>query len=140
MQPHKQWCFILTDLWAVENWADAENVSHVTTSQKDTRRKRDAATRRRSCHQSWRGRWQRLVRHTEDSCSPEWKRHLQLSQTASQCSPLKYMSIYIYLDNILILPLFINPSAQCLLGTLYVHSKKCWVISTQIWIKYWQIQ
>lgn len=30
-----------------------------------------AVTRRRFCHQSWRGRWQRLVRHTEDNCSPE---------------------------------------------------------------------
>lgn len=64
-----------------------------------------AATRRRFCHQSWRGRWQRLVRHTEDTCSPEWTHRLQLSQTALQCSPLKYstknvMQCFIYLDNI----------------------------------------
>lgn len=48
-----------------------------------------AFTRRRFCHQSRRERWQRLVRHTEDTCSPEWRHRLLLSQTASQCSPLK---------------------------------------------------
>lgn len=48
-----------------------------------------AFTHRRFCHQSWRERWQRLVPHTEDTYSPEWRHRLLLSQTASLCSPLK---------------------------------------------------
>ncbi len=92
MQPHKQWWLYLTDLWSRCElswcWVRTFPICCVWRNHRKTPVFRlllagDLPSKPE------RERWQRLVRHTEDTCSPEWRRRLLLSQTASQCSPLK---------------------------------------------------